>query len=562
MNKKILPLFLLMSVLALTLVCAQATISVTTPATFTKTHTQTSFTVTNNGPDAVNLQITLPSTITDGKDHYITISSTSSTTINNLAAGQTSAPINLIYSGDTANFAFGAAESATILVKATSVADSTFTTQSVSLRFVSDFCKYGQNGSSLEISSVEINNNDGDDLEWTPLDEITVRVNVENNGDDKISGTYVELGIIDPKGKNIVTDLGNLDDKRIEIGSLSDGDDKEVEFKFNVPSDFKEDTYFLVVKTYKNGKEAAICASSSSDLDNTYYQTIEGIRQTNEDKQVIVDNIVSSPEEVVQCGDKVQVSADIVNIGDIDYEDQVKVNMYNKELGIDIDKVISGDLNQGDSESVDFDFDVPANAAEKTYTLQFTTYYDFKSGDSYRTTSNEKFLHSLKVQGNCQPVANNNPKVQISAELDPETPEAIAGKQVMIKATIKNLATTPADYTLSVYGNSAWSSLVSIEPATISLAAGESKTAVIVLNVDKDAKGENDFTIKSTSGSYSTEQNVALSVAQSQVQLGSFIDSIVKNWFIYVIILVNLVLIIAIILVIKRMISPRKRDFE
>jgi uncharacterized membrane protein len=316
------------------------------------------------------------------------------------------------------------------------------------------------------------------------------------------------------------------------------------------------------VKTYKNGKEAAICGSSSSDLDNTYYQTIDGIRQTDEDRQVIVDNIVSSPEEIVQCGDKVQVSGDVVNIGDIDYEDQVKVNLYNKELGIDIDKVISGDLNQGDSESIDFDFDVPANAAEKTYTLQFTTYYDFKSGDSYRTVSQEKFLHTLKVQGNCKPVTNNNPKVQISAELDPETPEAIAGKQVMIKATIKNIAEAPADYTLSVYGNSAWSSLVSIEPATLSLAAGESKTAIIVLNVDKDAKGENDFTIKSTSGSYSTEQNVALSVSQSQVQLGSFIDSIVKNWFIYVIILVNLVLIIAIILVIKRMISPRKRDFE
>ena len=564
MKSKLLLAVLLTTFLALTLVSAQVSVLTSTPSVFTKTNTQTSFSVTNTGSDTVNIQITLPSTIDDGRGHVLTISSSSQLAYNNIATNQNTGLINIIYLGDTTNFKIGESSS-NIIVRATSTLNSSnFTVQTIPLKFVNDFCKYGQNGSSITLSNIDLQNTDGDDLEWNPTDHIKIKVEVENNGDDKVSGVYVEMGLIDSKGKNIVNDLNGLSDKKIEIGTLSDGKSKTVEYTFQVPADFDEGTYSLVFKAYKSGKEAAICSSYSSDLESGYFQSIDGVRQTEEKKQVVVSNIQISPEGIVKCGEKVQITADITNIGDTDYENQVKVTLYNQALKIDTEQILRGDLNQGDSESVDFEFDIPADAQEKSYTLEFRTYYDFNSGDSYGITSNDKFLQTITVKGDCTKSADTTKAtVQINAELDPETPEAIAGKQVIVKAIIKNLATTDSVYSISVFGNSAWSSLVSIQPESLSLKAGESKQVSIVLNVDKEAEGDKEFTIKTSSGSSSTEQRVALTVTKSSLPLSSVSEHLKKNWFIYVIILVNLVLIIAIIFVIRRMVSPRKRrDFE
>jgi len=321
MKSKLLLAVLLTTLLAITLVNAQVAFSATTPSVFTKTSTQSTFTATNTGSDLVNFEITLPSTMDDGKGHIITISSPSSLTYSNIATGQGTGVITLVYSGDTTNFNIGS-YSSNMLVKATSTTNSSnFVVQTIPLKFVNDFCKYGQNGSDISISRIDVQNDDGDDFEWSPLDSITLKVEVENNGDDKVSGLYVELGLIDSTGKNIVGDLDSLNDKKLEVGSLSDGNSETVEFTFNVPSDFNEETYLLVVKTYKSGKEASICSSYSSDLESGYYQSIDGVRETEEDRQVVVSNIVTSPENTVSCGEKVQVSADVDNIGDVDYED-------------------------------------------------------------------------------------------------------------------------------------------------------------------------------------------------------------------------------------------------
>ena len=565
MKYKLLSTVLLTLLLAIAVVSASVTSTISTPAVFTKTNSQTSFSVTNSATVPVNIQITLPSTITDANNHVLSISSQSQLVYNNIGPGQNTGLVTVIYSGDTSSFNVGKVSS-NIVVQTTSASNSSDTIiQTTPLSFVNDFCKYGQNGSSLALSNIDIKNNDGDDLEWNPLDHIKIKIEVENNGDDTISGVYTELGLIDSKGRNIIGNLENLTDKKISVGSLSSGKSKSVEYVFQVPSDFKEESYSLVIKTYKSGKEASICSSFSSDLDSGYFQEITGTRQTDEKKQVVVSNIQVSPDGTINCGEKVQISADITNIGDTDYEDQIKVSLYNQALKLDTEQILRGDLNQGDSESVDFAFDIPSDAAEKTYTLEFRTYYDYKSGNSYGITSNEKFIQKITVKGNCAASPTTTPRLQINAELDQETPEAIAGKQVMVKSTLKNTGTAAASYSLSVYGNSAWSSLVSIQPETITLNAGESKQVSIILNIDAAAQGDQEFTIKATptTGTGAVEQRVAITISKSSAQLNAFADHLKKNWFIYVIVLVNVVLIIAIILVIKRMVSPRKRrDFE
>jgi hypothetical protein len=567
MKQKLLISFLLTTILTLAIVsAANFTISVPTPNSLTKSNTQTSFVITNNGPEAANIQVTLPSTITDLNGHSISIASVSQLTFNNVAASQNTAPIIITYSGDTTNFNIGKTFS-NILVKGTQVSNTNLTTTTtVPLNFENDFCKYGEktNSSGLSISSIDISNADGDDTEWKPLDKITVKMKVENNGDTRVTSIYSEIGLIDSKGKNVIGNVENLADKKINLGTINDGKDKTSTFTFTVPVDFNEENYYLVLKAYKSGKEAELCTSLSSDLDNTFYQLISGIRESETEKEVVVDNIKLSPETAAKCGERVQVSADVVNIGVDDFLDQFKVTIYNKELGINLEQIVREDLKSGDSYNVDFEFDVPKNAAEKTYALEFRTYYDYDDSDNtYQETSDKTFVKTIQISGECT-VASTTPSasVQISAELDSETPEAIAGKQVIVKTTLKNTAATPLNYVVSAYGNSQWSSLVSIEPNSLTLQPGESKIVSIILSLDKEAQGDKEFVIKATYGDKATEQKVALSVSQPTAQLGSLLTHLRDNWFIYVIILVNVILIIAIITVIKRMLSPRKREFE
>ena len=115
-----------------------------------------------------------------------------------------------------------------------------------------------------------------------------------------------------------------------------------------------------------------------------------------------------------------------------------------------------------------------------------------------------------------------------------------------------------ATYTVSVFGNSAWSSLDSIDPQVVTLEAGESKEVSIALEIDEDASGDKELTIKASSSNNEVEQKVALSIESDEAEFDAFSGHVRKNWFIYVIVLVNIILIIAIILVIRSMVRPRE----
>lgn len=578
MKTKIISSILLSVIVVLTLVNALPSATSTTPATFTKTVTQSSFILTNTFATPVNFKINnLPLTLTDPKSNSIVIT-TPQITYNNVASGANTGNIILTYTGDTTNFIVGTYTGNILVTVIDSSNPNNTITMNVPVTFTNTFCKSGDNESTgISISEVNIKNNDGDDTDWKPLDSIDIKVKVDNSG-DKVSSVYVELGLIDVNGKNVIGTVENLNNKKISLGSISSDKDKTAEFKFNVPSDFNEEDYKLVVKAYKSGNEATICTSSSSDLDNSIYQTVSGARETDAARQVVVTNIVTSPEETVSCGDKVQISGDVVNIGDTDYSDQFKVTLYNKDLKVNLEQVITQDLNQGDSYNVDFEFDVPQDAAEKSYNLEFRTNYDYDTNDNtYGEQSANKFIKTIKVLGNCQGSTTDNtgtgttpstniPQLKISAELDPETPEAIAGKQVIVRSTLKNTGTTPSSYNIAIVGNTAWSNILSVDPQVVTLAPGESKDVNIVLALDPAAQGDKEFSVRALYGAANDkaiEQKVALTITKgsSSTTSGStsaIADHFKRNWFIYLIIIVNIVLIVAIIAVIRRMLSSPK----
>jgi uncharacterized membrane protein len=548
MKSKLLSMILLTALFAVSMITA-ATFSVAPNSlSFAQPDTQKTFTLTpTNLAIPSSYSVSTPSIIQEnGQAIPFTVTGT-------LAALTSAQTITINSVVDYSEISIGKSYSGNIVVANT--ADTANDFLNIPVSFTGSFCKEGEQGTDLDFD-VEIDNSDGDDDEWSPLDEIEIEVEVSNNGPDKLKDVMVELGLFDSNGKNVAKDLDDLDDEEIDLGSIKDDDDDMAIFTFTIPADFESENYRLVIKAYSDDEgEDTLCIAQSSDLDNDYYHEISGEREEDEDKHIILDNVQISPT-IAQCEEIVQVTGELFNIGDEDYEDQVRVTLSIPELGLNFDETVREDFDQGDSEVVEFEFTIPEETTEKLYDIEFRTYYDYDDGDdTYDLSSDDVFLSSLRVEGNCEVVQK---AVSITAELDDETPKAVPGKQVIINAEIKNTGDVETTYTVSISGNSGWSELVSLDPQIVTLASGESRDVAIVLSVDEDAEGEEEFKIKATFDSEMKEQTVSLTLSdEKDAELGPVVEHLKSNWFIYLIILVNIILIIAIILVIRSMVAPR-----
>ena len=555
-SKILLTLFLTAFLLSLSLASAEIQYSVSTPAVLTQSSSRatTTFTITNSYTFPIN--ITLPASITfdDGTSNFRATLNT--TSINNLASGSP-ATVSVTRDNDVPlTFKTGVFFSPLNITAVNASDGANSTSKTITLTFVKSICEKGSSTNTtryLEITSIKDKTSDKD-WEWKPLDEVEVEVKVKfvNTADkDDSIDAVVELGVYDTKDNDFI-DLGS-DDILEEDISLDEGDSETVKFLLKVPSDIEGSSsrYKLVVKAYEDGEEDTVCRDykgsgvSSSD----YFLDID---LKKEAYNVVLDNIVS-PEEEVLCGQEVTINAEAWNIGTHD-EDQVEVNLYNKELGININSETFS-LDVGDEKDVDFTFSVPKNATEKTYTLELRTYFRYsESSDSYREKS-DAYTVPLMVKGSCSGSQKLN--ASLNASLSDETPKPRVGGQVIIEAKITNTGTNTTTYTIDVTGNSAWSQ-ATIDPKTVTLIPGESETVKIYLDISKDAEaGTKEFTIKASYGTQATEQRVKLTLEKG-FTTQAIVEHVKKNWFIYVIVLVNLIIIIAIIVVIAKMVSARK----
>jgi len=436
------------------------------------------------------------------------------------------------------------------------------------------FCNNGDGAigdQELKISKVKITNRgpseDGEDNKWFPLDTIEVEVELENNGDEEIEDIIFEFGLFEQgSSTNLAEDMLWIseDDEEIEIGDIEEkGEDDELKhtFEFRVnPEDLDKGNYIFKIKAYSDDlDEDNVCVDYSDDLsdndfgDSIYYAEIDINKEKENDERPVVVDVEELNNLEAFCDTEVSLVVDIWNIGDEDQE-QVKVTLFNEDLGIDMDYVLRGGLDEGDDkEEIEFVFKIPKDAEEKEYLLDFQTYYDYDEDDDTFDERSKIFRTSLKVEGNC---AFETSEPQITAELDPETPDAIAGEQVIIKTTIRNTGNETITYIISVSGNSAWSSLNAIDSKEITLEAGESEDVDIILDLDDDAQGDKEFTIRTTYGDETAEQKIALFVENPTAAgiTGATVGEHIRtNWFIYIIALINIILIIAIIAVIKSM---------
>jgi len=542
MKTKIITAFLLTVFLSLVMVSAATTFSLSTNTVeLTKTTNSAIFTVSTTSATLVTVNIPTLGILSDGNGHSLTLSADqSAVTVSSGTPATVTVSYALPTGTDLEDLALGTVS------KIITLTEGTNETEDISIKFTSDYCTEGNTG-ELDIDRIDFTNNGawGDDDEWYLLEEIEVEVRVKNTGNEDIDDVIVEWGLYNKDTKDFIIeeeeDNIDIDEGEREIWTFTltlDPDDFD--------EDDNEDDFIFYVKAY----------SDDLDEENECTSQTEDIKILRDKHFVVIDNVVMT--DLVPCDEFLEGSFDLWNIGNNDEED-VFVVVTSPQLGID-KKIEIGDVDILENKKVSFDMRIPADAEERTYELEIKVYDEDSDIFENENDDEARFItQTFRVEGNCVGEEPEPSAVTITAELDSETPDAVAGEQVIIRATLTNTGDAAVAYTVSVFGNSAWSNLVSIAPTVLTLNPEESRIVDIVLTIDADVEeGEKELTIKATSGDASNEQKVSVQVMSSkEPEFDEVSEHLKNNWFIYVIIIINIILIIAIIAVIRRMLSPR-----
>lgn len=458
----------------------------------------------------------------------------------NLLPGQTSQVINISRTGT-----FNSAKlTNTVTINASS--NSPAVSAQIQYSINRPFCINGELGTNLSIDSdVSISNSgEGDDTDWRPLDDITIKATVNNDGSTDLSSVSIVLGLFDASSG--VDRTGRLNfissgDKKIDLSKVKSGDSKSGTFEFKLPGDMPEGNYNIIVKAYSRSTgESNLCADTSNGP-----TLVDVSREDTTSKFIAFDNVQFAADQVT-CGDTATLTFDTVNIGDD--QDKIVVHVFNQALGVDLSQVINQGLNTGDSQSMTFSFPVPQGVSNSNYPIRISSDYDYSSGNYHQYDTGIISTPNLHVIG-CSGGQNSNGGngvADVSASLQSD---AVAGKELGISATITNLQNHSATFIVNPTGFDSWASLGSVSSKVVTLSPGQSKDVTIKLNVNSDASGSESLTIDATSNGQTTSQDVAVDIAKGSSLGGLFSGSAL----IWVIGLVNLVLIILIIVVAVRL---------
>jgi Bacterial surface protein, Ig-like domain len=381
---------------------------------------------------------------------------------------------------------------------------------------------YSDNGNLVvEIKDIEVLEGFGDDESyWYALDKISIEVDVEYKGDEKITDLELNWVLYDQENDNEVYSGDE------SMSKLGDGDDTTVtiEFTLDDPSEFEDQgEYRLYIWVTGEDQE--------DDLDlDVYSIDYEEITINVESDFMALSNI--NVPEVVPCDSQVQILADLWNMGEDDQE-EITVIIYNKELGIN-EEVFFDEIDAFESETLDVLLEVPQGMEEKTHYLKITIYDE--DNDVYENSEDDKaeFSVSLKVEGNCA-------VAQADVTADYATEEiGQAGKPLVIKSTIVNSGDSESTYTVSTSGYADWASDVTSDYSTITLAAGESQEVQYTFNVKEDVEGTKTFNIELLSeGELVATQPVQVEVAPKKALSGNIVPLLIG--------LISIVLVVIII---------------
>ena len=384
-----------------------------------------------------------------------------------------------------------------IILKATS---SGGTSSTGTVNFEKSFCDIGpKNDTALDFEVAIDNKGAGTDSEWKLLDTIEVEVDIDNKGTLDIQDVIFELGLF-KKGssKNIADDLIWLsdEDESYKFGDIDEDEKGNHVFEFRVnPDKFDDGDYVLFIKAYSEDYEDKVCVDYSSDLvDSEFGSSSKNFAEITIDKEndkgkmVVVDTYPLSGM-TAQCGQSVSLFADVYNIGDEDFEDQIKVNLFNKELGVSLNDILLGDFDAGDKSIANFVFTIPQNASNKMYSLSISTEYDYdKKKDRYDEVSEEAFRVQLNVQG----CSASDSDISVSASLGSD---AVSGKEMSINIVLTNPKDNLRAFTIEATDYQTWADLLET-PSALTVGPQSAGETIVRFKVKDDISGEQPLTLR------------------------------------------------------------------
>jgi len=248
----------------------------------------------------------------------------------------------------------------------------------------------------------------------------------------------------------------------------------------------------------------------------------------------------------VSCEQEITISGEVVNIGTKD-QDDLYLELYNKALGVN-KRIEFDNIDSFDSEDFSYTFKVPENMAVGTYKVSVEVFDE--DNDLYENDEDDKATQTIQfaITESCKAV---KPTIAVKPlDVSPK-----AGEEMIVTTTITNLGDKPVIYTTTAEGFQEWAILKDVTPEVVSLAKGESKEVKFKFEVKKDAEGDKFFNVETIeSGKTVLSQPVSVKVEKAAVLVDAFNK---KNLQIIGIVVLNLILLVAIILVARKILKKK-----
>jgi uncharacterized membrane protein len=326
-----------------------------------------------------------------------------------------------------------------------------------------------------------------------PGQTLTATVTLDNTAlTDDVKDITVKAWIEDSNGDLVGTKFST------DVVKLRQDCDKDVTVNIAVPSNTEEDTYTLWVTAegkWVDAKEK-VTASWNGPVD---------VEQA--EHALAIENVKLSAN-TLSAGDSVDVAITVLNNGQND-ENGVVIKAAITELGVEKSVKLINTLGQYAETTQYITLQLPEKVQDGLYTVKVTVY-----NDQAGTSANADFVVENAVVAPKPTGAITQPATGV------QTIEA--GKGVVFSMQIANNAQTAKTFSFTVGGASDWTSNVRVDPAVISLGAGESET--VQIHMIPTQAGEHSFTLFVSDGA-TTIAGQQVKVAVTGNALGTDTDA-------------------------------------
>ena len=361
---------------------------------------------------------------------------------------------------------------------------------------------------------------------------------IEINGIESTKDIEVERG----QDVNIAAEIYGLDDvKDVRLRAWIDGYDDEirdVSALFDISKDYTQlKSLTLPLPVDMDATEDYTLHLEISDEDDS--TEVEYALRIKEGVHLlyIIDAIPSST--TLKGGDYFTTTVRVENVG-ARTEENIKVTISVPELGISqrsyINELVPEDT-EDDEDAVSSDailLQIPVGAKSGEYTAKVDVSFN-RNRNSVSTT----FPITIN--------AGTGADLMVSA--DAAVKDIVAGEGIMYEVTVANLGAEAKTLSAEVAGVDAFGT-ATVEPTSVTVAAGEEGQIFVYLTANTDAEGEKAFTVKLTEGDNVVKE---LNLKANVTEEASAWDSIKTGLEIGFVVLLIILVIIGLIIAINKM---------